>query len=49
MDTTEIKKIMRLLQDHEIFAPCFMSLYMFQYLLVYSLWELEQNLYPTIV
>ena len=27
--------------DHEIFAPCFMSLGMFQYLLVYSLWELK--------
>ena len=35
--------------DHEIFAPCFMSLDMFQCLLVYSLWELEQNLYPTVV
>ena len=27
--------------DYEIFASCFMSLDMFQYLLVYSLWELE--------
>ena len=27
--------------DHEIFAPCFMSLDMFQCFLVYSLWELE--------
>ena len=27
--------------DHEIFAPYFMSLDMFQCLLVYSLWELE--------
>ena len=27
--------------DHEIFAPCFMSLDMFQCLLVYSLWEPE--------
>ena len=27
--------------DDEIFAPCFMSLFMFQCLLVYSLWELE--------
>ena len=35
--------------DHEIFAPCFMSLGMFQCLLVYSLWELEQNLYPAVV
>ena len=26
---------------HEIFIPCFMSLDMFQWLLVYSLWELE--------
>ena len=35
--------------DHEIFAPCFMSLDMFQCLLVDSLWELEQNLYLTVV
>ena len=35
--------------NQEMFAPCFMSLDMFQCLLVYSLWELEQNLYPTIV
>ena len=27
--------------DHEKFAPCFMSLDMFQYLLVNSLWKLE--------
>ena len=27
--------------DHEIFAPCFMSLDIFQCLLIYSLWELE--------
>ena len=27
--------------DHEIFAYCFASLDMFQYLLVYSVWELE--------
>ena len=26
--------------DHAIFAPCFMSLDMFQCLLVYGLWEL---------
>ena len=35
--------------DHEIFAPCFMSLNLFQCLLFYSLWDLEQNLYPTAV
>ena len=34
--------------DHEIFASCFMSLDIFQCLLVYSLWELEQNSYPAI-
>ena len=34
---------------HEMFAPCFMSLDMFQCLLVYSLRELEENLYPSIV
>jgi len=28
--------------DHEIFAPCFMPLDMFQCLLVYSLWELNR-------
>ena len=33
--------------DYEIFAPCFMSLDMFQGLLGYTLRELEQNLYPT--
>ena len=27
--------------DQEVFTPCFMSLDMFQGLLVYSLWELE--------
>ena len=27
--------------DYDLFAPCFMSLDMFQCLLVYSLWELE--------
>ena len=27
--------------EHEIFASCFMSLDMFQCLLVYSVWELE--------
>ena len=27
--------------DHEVFAPYFMSLNIFQCLLVYSLWELE--------
>ena len=27
--------------DHDIFAPCFMTLGMGQYLLVSSLWELE--------
>ena len=27
--------------DHDTFAPCFMTLGMGQYLLVYSLWELE--------
>ena len=32
-----------------IFAPYFMFLGIFQCLLVYSLWELESNLYPTIV
>ena len=35
--------------DHEIFAPCFMSLDIFQRLQVYILWELEQNLYPNVV
>ena len=35
--------------DYEIFVPCLMSLDMLQCLLVYSLWELEQNLYPAIV
>ena len=35
--------------DHEIFAPCFMSLYMFQCLLAYRLQGLEKNLYPTIL
>ena len=29
-----------ILLDHEIFAPSFMFLEMFQYLLVYNLWEL---------
>ena len=38
-----------MLLNHEIFAHCFMSLDMFQCLSVYSLWELEQNLYPVIV
>ena len=28
--------------DHQIFAPCFMSLDMFQCLLVYSLWNLNK-------
>ena len=37
------------LLDHEIFAPCFMSLDIFQCLLVYSLWEHEQNLYPSVL
>ena len=32
--------------DYEIFVPCFMSLDMFQCLLIYSLWELKWNLYP---
>ena len=35
--------------DHEVFAPRFMSLDVFQCLLVYSLWKLEWNLYPTVV
>ena len=35
--------------DHEIFAPRFISLDVFQCLLVYSLWKLEWNLYPTVV
>ena len=35
--------------DHEISAPGLISLDMFQCLLVYSLWELEWNLYPTVV
>ena len=35
--------------DHKIFASCFMSLDMFQCLLVYSLWELESNLYPAVM
>ena len=35
--------------DHEISAPCFMFLDIFQCLLVYSLWEHEYNLYPTVV
>ena len=35
--------------DHEIFTPCFMSLDMFQSLLVYSLWELESNLCSTVM
>ena len=35
--------------DHEIFAPSFMSLDMLQCLLVYSPWELEENLYPAVV
>ena len=35
--------------DYEIFVPCLMSLDMLQCLLVYSLWELEQNLYSAIV
>ena len=30
--------------DREIFASCFMFLGMFQCLLVYNIWELEQNL-----
>ena len=30
--------------DHEIFAPCFMSLNMFQCLLVYNLWEHEYRI-----
>ena len=34
--------------DHEIFAPCFVSLGTLQCLWVYSLWELEKNLYPTV-
>ena len=38
-----------ILLDHEGFAPCFMSPDIFQCLLVYSLWEHEQNLYPAIV
>ena len=35
--------------DYEIFVHCFMTLDMLQCLLVYSLWELEQNLYPAVV
>ena len=35
--------------DHDISAPGLMSLDMFQYLLVYSLWEFEYNLYPTVI
>ena len=35
--------------DPEISAPCFMSLGMFQCLLVYNLWELEWNLYPSVM
>ena len=35
--------------DQEIFLPCFMSLDMYQCLLVYSLWELKYNLYPTVM
>ena len=35
--------------DYEIFVHCFMSLDMLQCLLVYSLWELEQNLYPAVI
>ena len=38
-----------ILLEHEISAPGFMSLDMFQGLLAYSLWELELNLHPTIV
>ena len=34
--------------DYNNFAPSFMSLDMFQCLLVYSLWELEYNLYPAV-
>ena len=34
---------------HENFPPCFMSLGLLQCLLVYSLWELEWNLYPAVV
>ena len=35
--------------DPEISAPCFMSLGMFQCLLVYNLLELEWNLYPSVM
>ena len=35
--------------DHEMFAPCFMLLDMFQGLLAYSLWKLEKNLYRVVV
>ena len=35
--------------DHEMCALCFMSLDTFPCLLVYSIRELEQNLYPTVV
>ena len=35
--------------DHQIFAPSLKSPDMLQCLQVYSLWELEQNLYPTVV
>ena len=38
-----------ILLDNEIFVPCFMSLDIFQCLLVYSLWEPEKNLYPAVV
>ena len=38
-----------ILLDHEVFAPCFMSLDIFQCFLVYSLWEHEQNLYPSVL
>ena len=33
---------------HEVFAPCFMSLDMFQCPLDYSLWELKKNLCPIV-
>ena len=35
--------------DCETFAPCFISLHMFQCLLLYGLWDLEQNLCPAFV
>ena len=35
--------------DHKIFAPCFMSLDMLHCLLVYGLWEVEQNLDHAVV